>query len=420
MTPPISSRVATAVDDVQRTGYSALLDSVRAASDASHATTVDEFEEQASRSLERLAAALDAQRACLCLFEPDWSRDVVAHFVTGGTPDVGAVGPAFLGLGADDVPEWLGAELEPQVHRRESLSPRLRAVVAAAQADWIMTSTSRSGGRAVSTLSVLGRGEPGEPDPDVGDTVAAIGGLLGRAVVAMNRQRREGTFATAQLRLALDVIDEGVMFLDRDGRPLAMNRACERQLGCGMADLDGRPFWEQFDLRSWQGDPVAATERAMAEFRHLGRFGPVLVRLVNRQGLTTTGSLRVRRIAGEGCGNDVRMVAVFNETPDVGAPELSPFGWMRQAHAVRALSQELGDAEVSDQVLAERLASLDLTTRETEIVAMLLRGHRVSTIAERLYLSPHTIRNHLKAVIHKLQVTSQVELVATVRARVRS
>jgi DNA-binding CsgD family transcriptional regulator len=238
-------------------------------------------------------------------------------------------------------------------------------------------------------------------------------------VVAANRQRREGTFASGQLRLALDVIDEGVMFLDSEGRPLAMNRACERQLGCSIADLDGRPFWEQFDLRTWHGEPVMGTERVVADFRHLGRFGPVLVRLVNRQGLTTTGSLRVRRVSGDGASDGPTMVAVFNETPDVGAPELSPFGWMRQAHAVHALSQELGDAELSDQLLAERLAALDLTTRETEIVAMLLRGHRVSTIAQRLYLSPHTIRNHLKAVFRKLQVGSQVELVATVRARVR-
>ncbi len=282
-----------------------------------------------------------------------------------------------------------------------------------------MTSTSRSAGRVVSALTVIGRGAPIALDPEVHDTIAAISGLLGRAVVAANRQRRDGAFGGDQLRLALDVIDEGVMFLDGSGRPIAMNRACERQLGCRLADLDARPFWEQFDLRSWHGEPISATERSAAEFRQLGRFGPVLVRFVNRQGLTSTGSLRVRRLSGGCAGDRPAMVAVFNETPDVGAPELSPFGWMRQAHAVHALSQELGDAELSDQLLAERLVALDLTTRETEIVAMLLRGHRVSTIAQRLYLSPHTIRNHLKAVFRKLQVSSQVELVATVRARVR-
>jgi len=53
----------------------------------------------------------------------------------------------------------------------------------------------------------------------------------------------------------------------------------------------------------------------------------------------------------------------------------------------------------------------DLTTRELEIVRLLLSNGRVSSIAERLSLSPHTVRNHLRSIFKKLGVHSQVELI---------
>lgn len=56
-----------------------------------------------------------------------------------------------------------------------------------------------------------------------------------------------------------------------------------------------------------------------------------------------------------------------------------------------------------------------LSPREREVVAGLEKGHRVGAIAERLGLSHHTVRNHLKSVFHKLRVSSQVELLAKLR-----
>ena len=55
---------------------------------------------------------------------------------------------------------------------------------------------------------------------------------------------------------------------------------------------------------------------------------------------------------------------------------------------------------------AERLSS-----RESEIVARLVSGDRVPAIAQALFLSQSTIRNHLSSAFGKLGVTSQQELV---------
>lgn len=52
-----------------------------------------------------------------------------------------------------------------------------------------------------------------------------------------------------------------------------------------------------------------------------------------------------------------------------------------------------------------------LSPREGELVTMLAKGARVSSIARKLGLSTHTVRNHLKSIFRKLDIHSQHELV---------
>ena len=56
-----------------------------------------------------------------------------------------------------------------------------------------------------------------------------------------------------------------------------------------------------------------------------------------------------------------------------------------------------------------------LSGRELEIVMRLMNGDRVPAIAEALFLSPSTVRNHLSAVFRKLRVSSQQELIHRLR-----
>lgn len=61
----------------------------------------------------------------------------------------------------------------------------------------------------------------------------------------------------------------------------------------------------------------------------------------------------------------------------------------------------------------------DLSPRESEVLVRLVSGERVPGIANRLHISPHTVRNHLKSIFRKLDVSSQVELISHVRALAR-
>ncbi|MBV8462854.1 MAG: hypothetical protein JO368_06150 [Acidimicrobiales bacterium] len=52
------------------------------------------------------------------------------------------------------------------------------------------------------------------------------------------------------------------------------------------------------------------------------------------------------------------------------------------------------------------------SARQWEVLTLLVQGERVQTIADKLFLSPSTVRNHLTAIYRKFGVHSQAELLA--------
>ena len=95
----------------------------------------------------------------------------------------------------------------------------------------------------------------------------------------------------------------------------------------------------------------------------------------------------------------------------------------RAARMLESLRSVLADGGTIAQIARRAAAPTNghtadaLTPREREIVAALSTGQRVGAIAERLGVSEHTVRNHLKAVYRKLDVHSQVELLSRWRTQ---
>jgi DNA-binding CsgD family transcriptional regulator len=58
------------------------------------------------------------------------------------------------------------------------------------------------------------------------------------------------------------------------------------------------------------------------------------------------------------------------------------------------------------------VAAYDLTDREQQITRLIARGAGTAEIADELFLSAHTVRDHVKAIFSKVGVSSRGELVA--------
>lgn len=67
------------------------------------------------------------------------------------------------------------------------------------------------------------------------------------------------------------------------------------------------------------------------------------------------------------------------------------------------LSQTLGDERAG--------AETDLSPRELEILQLLAEGRSIAEISDQLHLSVHTIRNHVKQILTKLDAHSQLQAV---------
>ncbi len=57
----------------------------------------------------------------------------------------------------------------------------------------------------------------------------------------------------------------------------------------------------------------------------------------------------------------------------------------------------------------------ELTEREHEVLDLMAQGYTNTAIAERLYMSPKTVRNHVSTIFSKLQVSDRTQ--AAIRAR---
>ena len=76
-------------------------------------------------------------------------------------------------------------------------------------------------------------------------------------------------------------------------------------------------------------------------------------------------------------------------------------------HELRA---DVGRAREHDGVLEA------LTTRECDVLTGMVAGWSSARIARELYLSPHTVRSHIRAILAKLDAHSRLEAVQKARA----
>ncbi len=113
---------------------------------------------------------------------------------------------------------------------------------------------------------------------------------------------------------------------------------------------------------------------------------------------------------GELIKNALEAGAIGYLLKDISADELAQA--IRAAHdGHTTLSSEVAQALVQN-VTQPPVPGLDLTTREREVLALLVEGLNNSQIAQKLTVSPSTIKSHVSNILSKLGVASRTEAVA--------
>ncbi|MBN2051655.1 MAG: helix-turn-helix transcriptional regulator, partial [Spirochaetales bacterium] len=73
---------------------------------------------------------------------------------------------------------------------------------------------------------------------------------------------------------------------------------------------------------------------------------------------------------------------------------------------------EVSSVSASEKKIPAALKQVncDLTNREIEVFLLVLKGFSNNDIAERLFISEHTVKKHLKNLYKKLHVKSRIQL----------
>jgi len=99
----------------------------------------------------------------------------------------------------------------------------------------------------------------------------------------------------------------------------------------------------------------------------------------------------------------------FNQASDIVSAVMQRI-WMRIRPELVSTDRFSIDFHVRITQAFRLFATSVLTDRESEITHLLLKGHSAKSIARLLGISPGTVRNHMKSIYGKLEISSQSEL----------
>lgn len=225
-----------------------------------------------------------------------------------------------------------------------------------------------------------------------------------------------------------------IAFVQRclEGTSLALIGAAREPAEAERAIATGRPDLVLMDIGlTAERDGIALAEAIWTAYRvpivYVSGHGDVdtiasatgpgvlgyLVKPFDRSQLLATIAVALSRArhAGAGSFDDdrlVRLEAQLRELADVVRDLAST------AHD--PLARLTGTGSLSTDAV---VATATLSVREREVLARLIDNQRVPAIAESLFISQHTVRNHLKAIFRKLGVSDQQALIDFMRGAPR-
>jgi DNA-binding CsgD family transcriptional regulator len=188
---------------------------------------------------------------------------------------------------------------------------------------------------------------------------------------------------------AYETAPDAFVLTDSRGRVRMVNEAAGALLECDPKDAVGRRCWGIVGLRTLDGAPLCAAECAVRG--SLGKNAPCVrqraVRM-SRSGTPHEVDVFTLKIESTGPSWGVLHMIVPVTGDDTGREPELPVPGLRGVNGLQRL-----------------------TRRETEILRALAAGESTDGIAEDLCISLATVRNHIRAVLRKLEVNSRLEAV---------
>ena len=201
---------------------------------------------------------------------------------------------------------------------------------------------------------------------------------------------------TAALDEALARAGDGVCTVRSDGIIVAWNQAAEKILGYKAREVLGRPCCDVFGGYDEHGNRLC--------YR-----GCHVMNLVTLEEAVQSFDMKTRTRQGHPAWINVSLLVVADE--DSSHPlTIHLFRDVTATKELLTLVHERLSTSADRETAAE--ATVALSRRELEVLRLLAAGLSTRTLAERLHVSPATVRNHVQNLFAKLDVHSRLEAVA--------
>lgn len=194
--------------------------------------------------------------------------------------------------------------------------------------------------------------------------------------------------------------------------------------------VDDHPIWREAICR----DLTEAGHRVLATFGE-GRAALAAIEKLRPEvaildlQLPDLSGVGVLRGLGEDCPTAVLVLSASGESADVlEAIKAGARGYLVKSASAAELAEAVERVAAGDAVFTPGLAGLvlgeyrrlandrpephpKLSERETEVLRLVAKGLNYKAIAERLFLSPRTVQNHVQHILTKLQLHNRSQLV---------
>ena len=196
---------------------------------------------------------------------------------------------------------------------------------------------------------------------------------------------------------------DGVCAITSEGKITLWNRSAEKILGYPAREVVGRPCCDVFVGRDTTGNRLCYRG---CHVQSLVKMGEPVQHF----------EMATRTKAGKPVWIDVSILVVPGSRNGLQTT-VHLFRDVTASHELEAFLRErlTQSKPVPAGVAAD--PSSPLTRREIEILRLMTSGANTKTMAERLHVSPATVRNHVQNLFGKLGVHSRLEAVASVTNR---
>lgn len=190
---------------------------------------------------------------------------------------------------------------------------------------------------------------------------------------------------------------DGVCGVDGHGKIALWTETAEKILGYSAREVMGRLSCEIFVERDASGNRLC--------YR-----GCHVLTLVTRSEPVQHVAMATRTKVGASVWLDISILVI----PDARSDALSVLHLFRDVTASKEIEALVRERLARAQPAAPSggTPSSELTRRELEILRLIASGANTRTMAQRLHVSPTTVRNHVQNILGKLGVHSRLELVA--------